>query len=112
MYYLHQAFPQIVGPEHTLQAVNYLLGAHPVSSTSYVSGVGTRSKLAAYGNNRADYSFIPGGLVPGFVIIRPDYPEMIEDWPFLWFENEYVITATSKFILAGNAAEQLVADRH
>jgi endoglucanase len=60
MYFLHKAFPDIVGPDYTLRAVNYVLGTHPVSSTSYVSSVGTVSKLKAYGNNRADNTFIPG----------------------------------------------------
>jgi endoglucanase len=54
MYFLHKAFPDIVGPDYTLRAANYLLGTHPVSSTSYVSSVGTSSKMKAYGNNRAD----------------------------------------------------------
>ena len=40
MYFLHKAFPDLVGPEYTLRAVNYILGTHPVSSTSYVAGVG------------------------------------------------------------------------
>ena len=108
MYYLHKAFPQVVGPEYTLRAVDYLLGTHPASSASWVSGVGAHSKLMAYGNNRADFSFIPGGLVPGFVLIRPDFAEFKEDWPFLWYENEYVIPTVSKFILAANAADALV----
>lgn len=108
MYFLHQAFPKIVGPEYTLRAVNYLLGTHPVSSTSWVSAVGTKSALMAYGNNRADFSFIPGGLVPGLVILQPDLAEFKEDWPFLWFENEYVVSGAAGFILAANAADALV----
>ena len=108
MYYLHRAFPQIVGPEYTLRAVNYLLGAHPVNSVSWVSGVGTHSKLAAYGNNRADFTFIPGGMVPGFVVVKPDFAEFKEDWPYFWYENEYVIGTVSNFILAANAADALV----
>jgi endoglucanase len=104
MYFLHLAFPDIIGPEYTLRAVNYLLGTHPVSNLSYVSSVGTRSKLIAYGNNRADFTFIPGGMVPGFVIVKPDLPESEVRWPFLWYENEYVITAASQFILVANAA--------
>jgi hypothetical protein len=111
MYFLHEAFPEIIGPEYTLTAANYLLGTHPVSSTSYVSTVGTESKLMAYGNNRADYSFIPGGMVPGIVIVKPDFPEFKEDWPFLWGENEYVITAATQFILVANAADKLVDER-
>ncbi|PYX42975.1 MAG: glycosyl hydrolase, partial [Acidobacteria bacterium] len=105
MYFLHAAFPEIVGPEYTLRGLDYVLGAHPVSNVSYVSGVGTDSKLIAYGNNRADYTFIPGGMIPGVVIIQPDFPELKTDWPFLWYENEYVVDAASSFILAAMAAD-------
>ncbi|MBE3109941.1 MAG: glycoside hydrolase family 9 protein, partial [Acidobacteria bacterium] len=105
---LHKAFPQIIGPEYTLRALDYVLGTHPASSVSLVSGVGARSKTIAYGSNRADYSFIPGGVVPGIVIVKPDYPELKEDWPFLWFENEYVIGAAALFIYVGNAADALL----
>ncbi|MGO9097169.1 MAG: glycoside hydrolase family 9 protein [Bryobacteraceae bacterium] len=108
MYFLDRAFPEMVGPEYTLRAVNYLLGAHPVSSTSWVSGVGTRSTLMAYGSNRADFTYIPGGLAPGFAMVKPDLPEFKEDWPFLWFEKEYVVSAATAFILAANAADALV----
>ncbi len=109
-YLLHRAFPQTYGSEETLRAFDYLLGTHPVSNLSLVSTVGTRSKLIAYGNNRADYSFIPGGLVPGVLIVRPDFPELKEDWPFLWFENEYVVGSVTAFILAANAADALTRE--
>jgi endoglucanase len=104
MYFLHEAFPETIGPEYTLHALDYVLGRHPVSNVSYVSGVGSRSKLIAYGNNRADYTFIPGGMVPGVVIIQPDFPELKDDWPYLWYENEYVVDAATSFIVAANAA--------
>jgi hypothetical protein len=108
MYFLHKAFPQIVGPEYTLRAVNYLLGTHPVSSTSYISSVGAVSKMKAYGNNRADGTFIPGGMIPGYIVIKPDFPECIDDFGFLWFEDEYTIGAASEWILAASAADALV----
>jgi len=107
MYFLHKAFPEIVGADYTLRAANYMLGTHPVSSTSYVSSVGTVSKLKAYGNNRADNTFIPGGVIPGYIIIKPDFPECIDDFGFLWFEDEYVIDSASRWILAANAANAL-----
>src|SRR5208337_1626680 len=108
MYFLHKAFPEIVGTDYTLRAANYMLGTHPVSSTSYVSSVGTVSKLKAYGNNRADNTFIPGGVIPGYIIIKPDFPECIDDFGFLWFEDEYVIDVASRWVLAANAADALV----
>ena len=106
--FLHKAFPEIVGPEYTLRAANYILGTHPVSSTSYVSSVGTVSKLKAYGNNRADNTFIPGGVIPGYIVIKPNFPECIDDFGFLWFEDEYVIDVASRWVLAANAANALV----
>src|SRR3984885_2813834 len=107
MYYLHCAFPDIIGTDETLRGFDYVLGTHPVNNVSYVSTVGTASKLVAYGNNRADYTFIPGGMIPGVVIIEPDYPELKDQWPFLWYENEYVVDAASTFILAANAVQVL-----
>jgi endoglucanase len=104
MYFFHKTFPDIVGPEYTLRGFDYVLGTHPVSNLSFVSSVGTQSKLIAYGNNRADYTFIPGGIVPGVIIIQPDFPELKEAWPFLWYENEYVVDTVANYILAANAA--------
>ena len=78
-----------------------------MNSVSYVSTVGTSSKLVGYGNNRADYTFIPGGMIPGVVIIQPDFPELKDNWPFLWYENEYVVDAATTFILLANAAESI-----
>jgi len=112
MYFLHKAFSEIVGPQYTLRAANYILGTHPVSSTSYVSSVGTVSKLKTYGNNRADNTFIPGGVIPGYIIIKPNFPECIDDFGFLWFEDEYVIDVASRWVLAANAADALVNQAH
>jgi endoglucanase len=108
MYFLHKTFPDLVGPEYTLRAVNYILGTHPVSSTSYVAGVGTVSKTMTYSNNRADNSYIPGALIPGYIIIKPDFPECIDDFGFLWFEDEAVVAGSASWVVAGNAAQSLV----
>jgi endoglucanase len=103
MYFLRVEFPEIVGPEYTLRGLDYLLGTHPVSNISLVSAVGTESKLIGYGNNRADYTFIPGGMIPGVTILKPDFPELNDAWPFLWYEHEYVLDAATAFILVANA---------
>ena len=105
MYFLHAAFPEIVGTEYTLRGLDYVLGAHPANNLSLVSGVGAHSKMIGYGNNRADYTFIPGGMVAGVTVIAPDYPELGDAWPFLWYENEYVLDAATAFILTANAAD-------
>jgi len=110
MYFLHEAFPDLVGPEYTLRAANYLLGTHPVSSVSYISGIGTASKLKAYGNNRADDTFIPGGMIPGYIVIKPDFPECITDFGFLWFEDEYTVDAAATWVLEANAAAAIVRE--
>jgi hypothetical protein len=110
MYMLHKAFPDVIGRDYTLNALDYILGRHAATNLSLVSTVGTASKLVGYGHNRADYSFIPGGMVPGVIIIKPDFPEQKVDWPFLWFENEYTVSTTSAYILAANAAVAAAAE--
>ena len=90
--------------------LNYILGCHPASNVSFVSGVGTRSKRVAYGNNRADFTFIAGGVVPGVLVLKPDFPENKEDWPFLWGENEYVIDICAHYIFLANAANDLLRE--
>ncbi len=110
MYFLHEAFPDLVSPEYTLRAVNYILGTHPVSSTSYVAGVGTISKTKTYSNNRADSSYIPGAVIPGYVIIKPDFPECIDDFGFLWFEDEAVVAGSANWVVAGNAASAITRE--
>jgi endoglucanase len=110
MYFLHKAFPDLVSPEYTLRAVNYILGTHPVSSTSYVAGVGTVSKTKTYSNNRADNSYIPGAVIPGYIIIKPDFPECIDDFGFLWFEDEAVVAGSASWVVAGNAADAITKE--
>ncbi len=107
-YILHKAFPEIIGAEYTLRGLDYIYGCHPGSDISFVSAVGTHSKKIAYGNNRADYSFIAGGIVPGVLILKPDFPENKEDWPFIWAENEYTIGNAAAYIFLVNAANDLL----
>ena len=90
-YFLHTAFPDIFPADYMLNAMNFILGCHPGSNTaSFASGVGARSVTTAYGFNRADWSYIPGGIVSGTALIRPDFPELLT-WPFLWQQTEYVL---------------------
>jgi hypothetical protein len=107
-YYVHKAFPEIFSPEYTYRGLNYIYGCHPSSNISFVSGVGTYSKKIAYGNNRADFSFIAGGVVPGLLILKPDFPENKEDWPFFWGENEYVVDICADYIFLSNAVNDLL----
>ncbi|AKC87029.1 glycoside hydrolase family 9 protein [Pseudoxanthomonas suwonensis] len=107
-YWLHRAYPDLFDIEPTLQGLNYLYGTHPDSNLSFVSAVGARSKQVAYGMNRADFSFIAGGVVPGVLILKPDFPENKEDWPFLWGENEYVINLGASYLFLVHAAQDLL----
>ncbi|WP_373057660.1 glycoside hydrolase family 9 protein [Zunongwangia sp. H14] len=107
-YLLHTAFPELIDKEYIFKGLNYIYGTHPDSSISFVSGVGTKSKKVAYGMNRTDFSFIAGGIVPGVLILKPDFPENREDWPFLWGENEYVINVGARYIYLVNAVKSLL----
>jgi hypothetical protein len=107
-YHVHKAFPEIVDREAALTGLTYILGRHSYSNLSFVSGVGTRSKRVAYGQNRAEFTFLAGGVVPGVLILKPDFPENKEDWPFLWGENEYVVDICAHWIFLANAANDLL----
>ena len=106
-YQLHRAFPDLFPAEPVLRAIEYLHGCHPASDISFVSAVGTKSKMVAYGNNRADFTFIAGGVVPGILVLNPDFPENKEDWPFFWGENEYVVDLGGTYLYLALAANEV-----
>ncbi len=108
-YFLHRAAPDIFPPEMLYSALNFVLGCHPGSNTaSFASGVGAHSATVAYGANRADFSYIPGGVVSGTALIRPDFPELLE-WPYLWQQTEYVLNGgSSHYMFLVLAARQLL----
>ncbi len=90
-YFLHKAFPETFESLPLENALHFVLGCHPGSNAaSFASGVGTKSATVAYGANRADWSYIPGGVISGTALIRPDFPELLE-YPFLWQQTEYVL---------------------
>jgi len=90
-YFLYKYWKEDASKEYMLSALNFVLGRHPSSNNiSYVSGVGTKSTIVAYGVNRADWSYIPGGVVSGTSYIQPDLPEF-KVWPFFWQQGEYVL---------------------
>lgn len=91
-YFLVTGFPGVFSPDRIFNAMQFVLGCHPGENTaSFASGVGAKSLTAAYGVNRADLSYIPGGVASGTAIIRPDFPELKENWSFLWQQAEYVM---------------------
>ena len=108
-YFLHEAFPDIYPIDPMLHALDFVLGCHPGSNTaSFVSGVGARSTTVAYGFNRADWSFIPGGSASGTALIRPDFPELLE-WPYLWQQTEYVLGhGTTDYLFLALAADHVL----
>jgi endoglucanase len=108
-YFLHRAFADIVSPEYMLNALNFVLGVHPGENTaSFASGVGSRSLTIAYGINRADWSYIPGGVASGTALIRPDFPEL-KDFPYLWQQGEYVLGGgSSNYMFLVLAADQVL----
>jgi hypothetical protein len=107
-YWLNKVFPEVVEEELVYRSLTYIFGTHPDSNYSFVSGVGAQSQTKAYGSNRADFSFIPGGVVPGVLVLPPDYPENKRDWPFFWGQNEYVIPMGSRYIFLAHAAQTLL----
>ncbi|MBQ8953104.1 MAG: glycoside hydrolase, partial [Clostridia bacterium] len=110
-YFLHKAFPELFAPQVIHQALHFILGCHPGSNTaSFASGVGANSATTAYGANRADWSYIPGGVISGTALIRPDFPELLS-FPYLWQQTEYVLGGgSSRFMFLVLAARELLRE--
>ncbi len=110
-YFLHQNLPELFKTDLLYNALNFMLGNHPGENTSsFASGVGSRSVTEAYGVNRADRSFIPGGVVSGTGIIRPDFPEL-KEWPYFWQQTEYVMGGgATNFMFLVLAADNLLKE--
>jgi endoglucanase len=111
--FLHLGFPEIYPSDYAFNALNFVLGVHPGENTaSFVSGVGVHSLLVAYGTNRDEWSYIPGGIASGTALIRPDLPEL-KTWPYFWQQSEYVMGGgTMDFLLLAIAAQYIFADKN
>ncbi|NLT51205.1 MAG: glycoside hydrolase [Ignavibacteria bacterium] len=111
-YYLNKFWPELYPAEHLYNVVNYLLGCRPGNTTnSLVSGVGVNSPTIAYGTNRADWSYIPGGTFWNAVnLVSPDYAED-KEWPFIWQEREYIITAPCYFMFSVLGADKILSGK-
>jgi hypothetical protein len=109
---LHMGFPQVYKSEAVFNALNFVLGCHPGENTSsFVSGVGVQSVTTAYGFNRDEWYYIPGGVVSGTALIRPDLPEL-KVWPYFWQQTEYVMGGgTIDFMILALAADRLLNER-
>ncbi len=102
-------FPEIISSDHAFKAAAYLYGCHPYHNYSLVGTIGaTRPKAVFYGNNRADFSFIPGNVAPGLLFRHPDHFENYDDWPFLWGQNEGTIGGNCAYLNFGMALKDMI----
>ena len=107
--YAHIYYPDIVSKDEVYRVANWLYGRHPYHNYSFVAVVGaTRPKQVFYGNNRADFSFIPGNVAPGLLFRKPDHFENFDDWPFLWGQNEGTIAGNTQYIIFGSSLKNIV----
>jgi endoglucanase len=102
--FANKYFPDVVDASQAFKVTNWLFGCHPYHNYSFVATVGaTRPKAMFYGNNRADFSFIPGNVAPGILFRKPDHFENYDDWPFLWGQNEGTIGGNTSYLIFGSA---------
>ena len=107
--YAHIYFPDIVSKDEIYRVSNWLYGCHPYHNCSFVAVVGAaRPKQVFYGNNRADFSFIPGNVAPGLLFRQPDHFENYDDWPFLWGQNEGTIAGNTQYVIFGSSFKNIV----
>ncbi len=102
-------YPDIIQKADIYRAGNYLFGCHPYHNYSLVAAVGAaRPKAVFYGNNRADFSFIPGNVAPGLLFRQPDHFENYDDWPFLWGQNEGTVGGNTQYVIFGEAFKNVL----
>lgn len=106
-YLVWKYFPDMIDPELVLNGMHFIFGRHPYSNVSFVTSVGVNTKKVAYGTNRADYTVIPGGIVPGLLLMNPDYMEHKDDYPFHWGENECCTRNVPQFVMLVLGAEEI-----
>ena len=107
--FAHRYFPDIIRRDVVFRTAEWLYGCHPYHNYSFVAVVGAaRPKQVFYGNNRADFSFIPGNVAPGLLFRQPDHFENFDDWPFLWGQNEGTIAGNTQYIIFGSALKDIV----
>lgn len=107
--FANKHFPDIIDASHAYKTTNWLYGCHPYHNYSLVATVGAaRPKEVFYGNNRADFSFIPGNVAPGLLFRQPDHFENYDDWPFLWGQNEGTIGGNTSYLIFGSAFKNIV----
>ena len=107
--YAHIYYPDIVSKDEVYRVANWLYGCHPYHNYSFVAVVGAaRPKQVFYGNNRADFSAIPGNVAPGLLFRKPDHFENYDDWPFLWGQNEGTIAGNTQYVIFGSSLKDIV----
>ena len=105
-------FPDIIDKSYAYKAAAFMFGCHPYHNYSLVAAVGAaRPQEVFYGNNRADFSFIPGNVAPGLLFRRPDHFENFDDWPFLWGQNEGTIAGNCSYLIFGEAFKKMVKNK-
>lgn len=111
-FFLVSAYPEIFDADPVFDALHFVLGRHPGSNpASFASGVGAVSATVAYGTTRADWSYVPGGVISGTAIIRPDLPELLE-FPYLWQQTEYVLGGgSSHYMFLVLASQYLLCEQ-
>ena len=107
--YAHIYYPDVVSKDEVYRVANWLYGCHPYHNYSFVAVVGAaRPKQVFYGNNRADFSAIPGNVAPGLLFRQPDHFENFDDWPFLWGQNEGTIAGNTQYVIFGSSFKNIV----
>lgn len=90
-YYLYQVYFDFYSSDFIYCLLDYLYGMYLDFDILFVLNVGMVLKKVVYGMNCVDYLFISGVIVLGVFILKFDLLENMENWLFLWGENEYVI---------------------
>ena len=110
LYFFVRQFPELFDAEYVYAGLHYNFGRHPATNHSYVSGVGAKSATIAFGFNRNDSTYIPGGVVSGASLVLPKFPDYRER-PWDWYQTEYVIQGSAAYVFDVLAAQCLLSPK-
>ncbi|WP_188651740.1 hypothetical protein [Yeosuana aromativorans] len=77
-YFYHVVFPEYFPKSYMLNALDFILGTHPVVNIScFASRIGVGLLTQAYRINRGEHSHIPRGIGSGTALIRLIFPNLL-----------------------------------
>ena len=106
-YYANKFYPDIINRRIRVQGIELYFWLPSLFQYFFCFFCRNKIEESYLWKQQGKFSFIAGGIVPGILVFKPDFPENKEDWPFFWGENEVTVGGCADYILLGTAVNQM-----